>query len=231
MRLIAILKFAGECVEPKKVLEAIGKALGDDTKTALSEISCGVEGSDPFKVLIGTILSHRTRDEKTGEATERLFAKFGSVADLARARREDVVREIRGVGFYNVKSRRVIEVARMIRDEYGGAVPDSLEELLKLPAVGRKTANCVLVYGFKREAIPVDTHVHRISNRLGIAHTNDPNKTEIVLMEFFPKEHWLEVNDLFVRFGKSICRPIGPKCNMCPLSPECEYFKDVVKKK
>lgn len=213
------------------MLEVVRKALGGNTKTALSEISHGVGGSSPFKVLIGTILSHRTRDEKTGEATERLFRKFGGVDDLARASQEDVVREIRGVGFYNMKSRRVIEVARMIRDEYAGAVPDSMEELLKLPAVGRKTANCVLVYGFNRNAIPVDTHVHRISNRLGIAHTKDPDKTEITLMGFFPKECWLEVNDLFVRFGKSICRPIGPKCNICPLSPECKYFKDVVKKK
>jgi endonuclease-3 len=218
-------------VEPEKVLEVVRKALGDNTKTALSEISHGVGGSDPFKVLIGTILSRRTRDEKTGEATDRLFRKFGGVDDLARAPQEDVVREIRGVGFYNMKSRRVIEVARMIRDEYGGAVPDSIEELLKLPAVGRKTANCVLVYGFKREAIPVDTHVHRISNRLGIAHTKNPDKTEIALMEFFPKERWLEVNDLFVRFGKSICRPISPKCNICPLSRECEYFNEVVKMK
>jgi len=218
-------------VEPEKILEAMGDALGDDTNTALSEISQGVGGADPFKVLIGTILSHRTRDEKTGEATERLFRKFGGVDDLARAQQEDVVREIRGVGFYNMKSQRVIEVARMIRDEYGGVVPDSMEELLKLPAVGRKTANCVLVYGFKREAIPVDTHVHRISNRLGIAHTEDPDKTEVALMEFFPNGRWLEVNDLFVRFGKSICRPIGPKCNICPLSQECAYFNEVVKKK
>ena len=218
-------------MEPEKVLEVVRQALGDNAKTALSEISHGVGGPDPFKVLIGTILSHRTRDEKTGEATERLFRKFGGVEDLARAPQEDVVREIRGVGFYNMKSRRVIEVARMIRDEYAGAVPDSMEELLKLPAVGRKTANCVLVYGFSRDAIPVDTHVHRISNRLGIAHTKDPDRTEIALMGFFPKGRWLEVNDLFVRFGKSICRPIGPKCNSCPLSPECEYFNYVVKKK
>jgi endonuclease-3 len=217
-------------VDPEKILEDIGKALGDGRPTALSEISDSMEGGDPFKVLIGTILSHRTRDEKTGEATKRLFSRFHGVGDLAAASREEVAGLIRGVGFYNVKSCRVVEVARRIRDEYGGAVPDSMEELLKLPAVGRKTANCVLVYGFGKRAIPVDTHVHRISNRLGIAHTQTPDETEAALRDFFPEERWLEVNDLFVRFGKSICRPIGPRCKTCPLSQYCEHFRNIGKK-
>lgn len=217
-------------MKPEKLLGAMREALGDCEGTALSEISREGGGADPFKVLIGTILSHRTRDERTGEATERLFRRFRGVEELASARQEDVVKEIRGVGFYNTKSLRVIEVARIIRDEYGGRVPDSMEELLKLPAVGRKTASCVLVYGFGRDAIPVDTHVHRISNRLGIVHTRDPDSTEVALRRFFPRELWLEVNDLFVRFGKSICRPVGPRCGVCPLRRGCEYFK-VQKKK
>ncbi len=217
-------------MDPEKVLEEVGKAMGDGRPTALSEISDSMDGGDPFKVLIGTILSHRTRDEKTSEATERLFRRFRGVGDLAAANREEVAGLIRGVGFYNVKSGRVVEVARIIRDDYGGAVPDSMEELLKLPAVGRKTANCVLVYGFGKRAIPVDTHVHRISNRLGIAHTKSPNETEAALMNFFPEERWLEVNDLFVRFGKAICKPIGPRCRICSLSRDCEYFRNIVKK-
>jgi endonuclease-3 len=231
LRLNAILKFAGGRVGPEEILDAIAKMLSDGTDTALLRISHETERPDPFKVLIGTILSHRTRDEKTSEATEKLFKKFRGVGDLAKAKQEDVVKEIRSVGFYNMKARRVIEVAKRIRDDYGGAVPDSMEELLTLPAVGRKTANCVLVYGFNRSAIPVDTHVHRISNRLGIAHTKDPYKTERALIGFFPKERWLDVNDLFVRFGKSICKPIGPKCSICLLSQKCEYFNDKVKKK
>jgi len=141
-----------------------------------------------------------------------------------------VAERIRGVGFYNVKSGRLLEVARIIRDQYGGRVPDSMEELMKLPGVGRKTANCVLVYGFGKRAIPVDTHVHRISNRLGIAHTRSPDETEAVLRDFFPEERWLEVNDLFVRFGKAVCRPVGPRCNVCPLSEECEYFRKIREK-
>jgi len=217
-------------LDPEKVLEEVGKAMGDGRPTALSEISDSMDGGDPFKVLIGTILSHRTRDEKTSEATERLFRRFSGVGDLAAANREEVAGLIRGVGFYNVKSGRVVEVARIIRDDYGGAVPDSMEELLKLPAVGRKTANCVLVYGFGKRAIPVDTHVHRISNRLGIAHTKSPNETEAALRNFFPEERWLEVNDLFVRFGKAVCKPIGPRCKICSLSRDCEYFKNIVKK-
>ncbi len=217
-------------MKPEKVLEEMRKALGDVRPTALSEISEGMGGDDPFKVLIGTILSHRTRDEKTGEATERLFRRFRGAGDLADADKEEVARLIRGVGFYNAKSGRVVEVARIVRDEYGGAVPDSMEELMKLPAVGRKTANCVLVYGFGKRAIPVDTHVHRISNRLGIAHTKGPNETEAALRGYFPEGCWLEVNDLFVRFGKAVCKPIGPRCKSCPLGPDCEYFRKVVKK-
>lgn len=217
-------------MDPKKLLEEMGKALGDARPTALSEISESAAGGDPFKVLIGTILSHRTRDEKTSEATERLFRRFGGAVDLANAEMGEVAGLIRGVGFYNVKSRRVVEVARIIMDKYGGAVPDSKDELMRLPSVGPKTANCVLVYGFGKRAIPVDTHVHRISNRLGIAHTRRPDETEAALRSFFPEELWLEVNDLFVRFGKAVCKPIGPRCKDCPLSRDCEYFKDVVKK-
>lgn len=218
-------------MEPEKVLEGIRGALGDGAGTALSEIGHDQGGADPFKVLIGTILSHRTRDERTAEATVRLFGRFREPAELAAASREEVVEAIRGVGFYNTKSLRVIEVARIIRDRYGGVVPDSMDELLELPSVGRKTANCVLVYGFGKSAIPVDTHVHRISNRLGIANTRDPDRTEAALRKFFPKERWLEVNDLFVRFGKSICKPVGPRCGVCPLAVGCRHYNEVVKKK
>lgn len=218
-------------MDPEKMLEEMGKALGGVRPTALSEIRESAYGEDPFKVLIGTILSHRTRDEKTSEATERLFRRYKGVGELASAGRGDVATLIRGVGFYNVKSGRVVEVARRIRDEYGGSVPDSIEDLMKLPAVGRKTANCVLVYGFGKKAIPVDTHVHRISNRLGIAQTKSPDETEAVLRAYFPEGLWLRVNDLFVRFGKALCKPIGPRCDRCPLSRDCNYFKEVVGKK
>lgn len=217
-------------MEPEEILARMAGALGEDSWTALSEISSG-EHSDPFRVLIGTILSHRTRDERTAEATERLFRKIKGINELADADPEEVARLIKGVGFYNVKSRRIIEVSRILRDQYGGNVPKSMKELLNLPSVGRKTANCVLVYGFNVDAIPVDTHVHRISNRLGIAHTKEPDETEEVLKAFFPRKLWKEVNDLFVRYGKAICKPVGPKCEVCPLKESCEYFKNSLIKK
>jgi len=216
-------------MDARTVLNGVRSALGEDSCTALGEMGRDDGPENPFKVLIGTILSHRTRDERTAEATERLFRRFRSAEELAGARQEEVMELIRGVGFYRVKSPRIIEVARIIKEQYGGRVPDTLEELLKLPSVGRKTANCVLVYGFKKDAMPVDTHVHRIANRLGIVHTKEPEETEAGLKAFFPKEDWLEVNDLFVRFGKTVCRPVGPRCPICPLQEGCEYYEKVVK--
>jgi endonuclease-3 len=216
-------------VDAGTILKGMRSALGKDSLTALGEISRNDGLKNPFKVLIGTILSHRTRDEKTAEATERLFKRFQNAEELAGARADEVMELIKGVGFYHIKSWRIIEVARIIKEQYGGSVPDTFDELLKLPSVGRKTANCVLVYGFKKEAIPVDTHVHRIANRLGMVHTKKPEETEAGLMVFFPKEDWLEVNDLFVKFGKSVCRPVGPKCLICPLRMGCEYYNKVVK--
>ncbi|HPC27511.1 MAG TPA: endonuclease III [Candidatus Methanomethylicus sp.] len=241
-------------MDGKSILAGMRAALGDGERTALEKISkdggrggSGGNGSsgnsndmgrgrgsgrgsnDPFKVLIGTILSHRTRDERTEEATERLFKAYPTPAALASADRQEVARLIRGVGFYNVKSSRIIEVAKTIDGDLHGRVPETIEGLMELPAVGRKTANCVLVYGFGREAIPVDTHVHRISNRLGIARTATPDETEAALMRFFAREDWIDVNDLFVGFGKRVCRPIGPRCGECPLAAGCEYFKGIAK--
>jgi endonuclease-3 len=211
-------------MEPKIMLEKMRKALGNQPQTALAEISESQE-EDPFKVLIGTILSHRTRDERTAEATKKLFRRYARAEDLAKAKPEEVVPIIKGVGFYNVKGKRIIEVAKIITERYGGKVPDSIDELLKIPSVGRKTANCVLVYAYKKDAIPVDTHVHRVANRLGIVHTVKPDDTEKGLEEFFPKECWQDVNDLFVKFGKAVCRPVGPKHELCPLTADCEYYK------
>ncbi|HLC10375.1 MAG TPA: endonuclease III, partial [Candidatus Bathyarchaeia archaeon] len=148
---------------------AIEKASREDP-TALQEISDSTNG-DPFRVLIATILSHRTKDPVTALASSRLFAKYPRPTQLAQADPRTIARLIKPVGFYNTKARTIKRVAKIILKEYKGKVPDDIEELLKLPSVGRKTANCVLVYGFKRPAIPVDTHVHRIFNRLGVVKT------------------------------------------------------------
>ncbi len=181
----------------------------------------------PFQVLISTILSQRTKDANTHKASKALFKYYDTPEKLAEAPLEKIKELIRPAGFFNVKSERIREVARLIAEEYDGEVPKDMSELLSLPGVGRKTANCVLVYGFKEPAIPVDTHVHRISNRLGIADTKDPDKTENVLSDEIPKEYWIEINRLMVEFGKKICRPRNPKCDICPLAERCQYYEEV----
>ncbi len=181
----------------------------------------------PFQVLISTILSQRTKDANTHVASKSLFEYYDTPEKLAEAPLKKIKELIRPAGFFNVKSERVREVAQIIAEEYDGEVPNDMSELLSLPGVGRKTANCVLVYAFKEPAIPVDTHVHRISNRLGIADTKSPDKTEKVLNHEIPKEYWIEINRLMVEFGKKICRPRNPKCDVCPLCEKCRYYEEV----
>ncbi len=185
-----------------------------------------IEGSNPYRVLIRTILSQRTRDENTDQASYNLFSKYPTIEDVVDAPVEDVEELVRPAGFYRVKARRIQEVSRILLDEYGGVVPDNLNELLKLPGVGRKTANCVLVFAFHAPAIPVDTHVHRISNRWGLVNTSKPEDTELALMDIVPKELWVDLNDITVQFGQTICKPISPQCEECPLTGLCSYDPD-----
>ena len=192
--------------------------------TALRELH-EAETGGPLSILIGTILSARTRDENTSAVVKKLFTKYKTAHSLARARVPDVEKIIKSTGFYRVKARRIIKVASLIDSKYSGRVPDSLDELLKLPGVGRKTANCVLVYAFEKPAIPVDTHVHRISNRLGLVETKTPEETEFTLMEKIPKKYWLKINDIFVMYGQNICKPISPMCSVCQIKKLCKYYK------
>jgi endonuclease-3 len=199
----------------------------DPRATALAELKDSEEG-DPFRILIGTILSQRTRDERTTLATERLFGRFKGPEELARANVSEVRELIKPAGFYNMKSKSIIKVAKQLVEEFGGEVPSDIDALMSLPSVGRKTANCVLVYGFDKPAIPVDTHVHRISNRLGLVETKTPEETEARLVETVPRRYWLRINDLFVRFGQTTCKPVGPKCGECTLTAQCRYYREVV---
>ncbi|MDG6901976.1 MAG: endonuclease III [Nitrososphaerota archaeon] len=201
--------------------------LTDRRATALAQLK-EAEGGDPFRVLIGTILSHRTKDENTTKATENLFSKFKTPEELANADPRTVRRLIRPSGFYNMKTKSIITASKQLLEMFGGEVPDNEEDLMKLQAVGRKTANCVLVYAFNKPAIPVDTHVHRISNRLGLVKTRKPEETEAELVRTVPRRYWLELNDLFVRFGQTTCRPIGPRCADCTLKATCRYYRMVV---
>jgi len=184
------------------------------------------EDDDPFKILIGTILSARTRDEVTTTVIKALFSRFKNPEDLSRANINDIKKLIQKIGFYNVKASRLKEVSQLIIKKYNGKVPSNLDELLTLPGVGRKTANCVLVYGFKKPAIPVDIHVHRISNRIGIVNTKNPEETENVLQNKIEKKYWIRVNETFVTFGQNICLPIKPKCGVCQLTKMCKYYAE-----
>jgi endonuclease-3 len=191
--------------------------------TALKNLQIQEHG-DPFKILIGTILSARTRDEVTTTVIKALFSRFKNPDELSRANLNDIKKRIKKIGFYNVKASRLKEVSQLIIKKYNGEVPSNLDDLLTLPGVGRKTANCVLVYGFKKAAIPVDIHVHRISNRIGIVNTKNPEETENVLQKSIDKKYWIRVNETFVTFGQNICLPIKPKCNVCQLTKMCKYY-------
>jgi endonuclease-3 len=192
--------------------------------TALKNLQIQEEG-DPFKILIGTILSARTRDEITTKVIKSLFTEFKNPNELSQANLKDLKKAIQKIGFYNVKATRIKEVSQIIVEKYNGKVPPNIGDLLTLPGVGRKTANCVLVYGFKKPAIPVDVHVHRISNRIGIAKTKKPEETEIVLQKSIDRNYWTRVNETFVTFGQNICLPKNPKCNVCHLTKLCKYYK------
>jgi endonuclease-3 len=184
-----------------------------------------IEPGDPFEVLIYTIISQRTRDEQTDVAAERLLSEFPTAKKLANANVRRIEKLIKTAGFYRVKAKKIKEVCKIIYEKYGGKVPADFDSLMKLPSVGRKTANCVLVFGYGKPAIPVDTHVHRISNRLGLVKTSKPEETEKALKKVLPKKYWLDINHMFVRFGQTICRPINPKCGECPISDLCKYYK------
>jgi endonuclease-3 len=186
------------------------------------------ENGDPFKILIGTILSARSRDENTTRVVNKLFSKFKTPEELASANIDEIKKLIHSIGFYNVKAERIKQVSQAIVNNFAGHVPCDLNSLLELPGVGRKTANCVLVYAFNKPAIPVDVHVHRISNRLGIVNTKTPEDTEIELCRIIDRKFWTKVNNIFVMYGQNICLPVGPKCSICALKRSCKYYASTI---
>ena len=211
----------------KRILDGMHKtmnAVKPPRMTALRDLR-DAEIHGPFSILIGTILSARTKDESTAKVSKELFKKYKTAKQLGGAKIKDIEKIIKSIGFYHVKARRIIEVSKIIDSQYKGKVPDNLEKLIELPGVGRKTANCVLVYAYEKPAIPVDIHVHRISNRLGLVHTKNPEETEFELMKKIPKKFWLDINDTFVMYGQNICKPISPICNVCKIKNSCKYYK------
>ena len=213
----------------KEILDEVTKQL--EGEAHLDELAR--KKQDPFKILISTILSARTRDANTRIATEKLFAKYKTPKSISKADIEEIEQLIKCSGFYKVKAARIKEVSNVIIEKYESNVPDNYNDLMSLPGVGSKTANCVLVYAFKVPAIPVDTHVHRISNRLGWVKTKNPLQTEKALKENVPKEFWLKLNRLLVRFGQQICLPISPKCDICIINRICpkDFSMELAKKK
>lgn len=192
----------------KKLINVLEKRYGE------------AEQIDPFRSLIFTILSQRTKDPTTYKATAELFKKYPNSKALAKAPVKSIEKLIKPVGFYKVKASRVKEVARIVEEN---GMPDTIEGLLALPGVGRKTANCVLVYGYGKDAIPVDVHVHRISNRLELVKTKTEEETEYALAKIVPKKQWIKLNHLIVRFGQDLCGA-RPKCPLCPLKEECPFY-------
>lgn len=179
------------------------------------------QGSSPFEILISTILSLRTKDEVTAAASRRLLKRARTPAAMLRLEQPELERLIYPVGFYHTKAGRLLELSRILLEKHRGQVPESLEELLKLPGVGRKTANLVLIEGFQKPAMCVDTHVHRISNRIGFVATTNPEATEYALRDTLDRCYWMEYNKLLVAFGQTVCKPVSPLCSLCPAVDMC----------
>jgi|YNPMSStandDraft_1061717.scaffolds.fasta_scaffold00351_17 endonuclease III len=177
-----------------------------------------------FHILISTILSARTKDETTLKVCEKLFSKISSFNDLLKYENniEHLEKLLFPIGFYRTKARNLIKLSKIIQKNFNGKIPDNIDDLLKLPGVGRKTANLVLALAFNKDGLCVDTHVHRISNRLGIIKTKNPYQTEMELRKILNKEYYEIYNSLLVTFGKNICTPLSPKCSICKINNYCK---------
>lgn len=187
--------------------------------TAVGAVAKG--SRDPFRILISCLISLRTKDQVTHEASSRLFRLARTPRGMADLPVSRIARTIYPAGFYRTKARTIKELSRRLIQRHGGKVPDDLDTLLTLKGVGRKTANLVVTMAFGKPGICVDTHVHRISNRLGIVKTKTPEQTESALRQILPRRHWIYYNDLLVSFGQNVCKPISPLCSNCPVSDLC----------
>jgi endonuclease III len=207
----------------QKIISILKKNYGNTMLAAFSNL-------DAWKILIATILSARSKDEQTALIAKALFRRYKNAKQLASAKTKDVEKIIKKIGFYHQKTKYIIETSKLVLKEFKGKVPKTYETLMQCPGVGRKVAGCVLVYAFGIAAIPVDTHVHRISNRLGLVKTTNPEKTELELLRLVPKKQWFLVNDVLVNHGKTICNPITPTCSKCMIIKYCPRI-NVNKKK
>ncbi len=202
-----------------RVIQRLQAASGAWAQPAVTQV--GRRSHDPFQILISCLLSLRTKDEVTHAASQRLFARARTPQQLLSLPLAKIRKLIYPVGFYRTKAKRIHQICRHLLGRFQGKVPNTLEELLTLPGVGRKTANLVVTVAFRKLGICVDTHVHRISNRFGFVRTKSPEETEMALRKKLPKRYWIEYNDLLVAFGQTICRPISPWCSRCPVEAWC----------
>ena len=182
----------------------------------------GHYSQSPFTVLISCLLSLRTQDKTTGEASARLFRLAKTPQKMVKLLIPAIEKAIYPVGFYKTKAKNIKKICRILISEYNGRVPDNIEELLKLPGVGPKTANLVVTLGYNKPGICVDTHVHRITNRWGYVQTKTPEKTEAALRDKLPQRYWIIINDLLVTYGQNICKPISPFCSRCKIQRYCD---------
>jgi len=180
-----------------------------------------VHGSDPFRILIGCLISLRTKDEVSYAATDRLFSRAKTPHEMLRLREPTIAKLIYPAGFYRVKAKQIRDISRMLIDRWSAAVPSTIDELIQLRGVGRKTANLVVTLGFDLPGICVDIHVHRICNRLGWVKTKTPDQTETVLRRKLPDAWWIPINETLVRHGQQVCRPTSPICSVCPVDSDC----------
>ena len=202
-----------------------------DTLAATYHGRGAIELGDPFQVLVATIISQRTREEQTTTVSARVFAVYANAAALAAADEPTLFDLLDGSEYREEKAPRLLALSKILVEKYGGHVPDSVEALLELPGVGRKTANCVLIYAFEKAALCVDTHMHRITNRLGWVTTKTPDQTEKALEKIMPQDLWAGSNRLFLQHGRALCLPTVPICSRCPVRERCGYGQNVETKK
>lgn len=211
-----------------KMLSTLRREVGQWKQPIVGTFATG--NHIPFKVLISTVLSLRTKDVTTEKASHRLFAIADHPDKMLTLTAAEIEKIIYPVGFYRTKARNVLKICQILKDRYGGRVPEDMEALLALPGVGRKTANLVLTVGFEKEGICVDTHVHRISNRWGLVKTTTPDETEMALRKILPKRYWITYNDLLVCYGQNLCAPVSPHCSRCKISRFCPKINVTTKR-
>ena len=190
------------------------------------DAQCELNYTTAFELLIATILSAQCTDVRVNKVTEALFKKYNTAEAFSKLSIEEISKEIKSCGLYKSKAEKIKQTSQKICELYNGEVPSEMDKLVELPGVGRKTANVVLSNAFNQDAIAVDTHVFRVSNRIGIVHTTSPEKTEFELMKAIPKNRWSHAHHLLIFHGRRLCKARNPECNICPIKSDCDYYEE-----